>query len=186
MEDMRTVLAILPEGFEELEAVAPVDLLRRAGARVTVAALGETTRITGRNGLVLVADATLATVLATPDTPPFDCIFLPGGPGVKHLRADSRVKTLVAAQASAGRYVAAICAAPTVLLDAGLLTARRFTAHFSVAAELPGLLADERVVADGPILTSRGAGTAVDFGLHLVATLWSPAVRDEIARSICA
>ncbi len=186
MEGMRTVLAILPEGFEELEAVAPIDLLRRAGAQVTVAALGDTTRVTGRNALVLTADTTLAAVLATPPAAPFDCLFLPGGPGVKHLRSDPRVLPLVIAQAAAGRFVAAICAAPTVLLDAGVLVGRRYTAHTSVAAELPDRLADERTVADGPILTSRGAGTAVDFGLLLVASLYSPAVRDEIARSICA
>jgi 4-methyl-5(b-hydroxyethyl)-thiazole monophosphate biosynthesis len=186
MEAMRTVLAILPEGFEELESVAPIDLLRRAGVHVTVASLGEDPRVTGRNALVLHADTSLAAVLADPHATPFDCIFLPGGPGVKHLRADPRVPALVAAQAAAGRYVAAICAAPTVLFDAGVLAHRRFTAHFSVASELPGLVADERVVADGPILTSRGAGTAIDLGLLLVATLCTPAVRDEIARSICA
>ncbi len=186
MEDMRTVLAILPEGFEELEAVAPVDLLRRAGAAVTVAALGESTRIVGRNALVLTADTTLGAVLASSPAPSFDCIFLPGGPGVKHLRADPRVIALVAAQAAAGRYVAAICAAPTVLLDAGILRNRRYTAHTSVAAELPARLAAESSVADGPILTSRGAGTAIDFGLLLVETLFSPPARDEIARSICA
>lgn len=183
---MRTVLAILPDGFEELEAVAPIDLLRRAGAAVTVASLGESLCVTGRNALVLRAETTLAAVLAASPAAEFDCVFLPGGPGVKLLRADPRVRAIVVRQAAAGRYVAAICAAPVVLLDAGLLAGRRFTAHFSVASELPGLLAQERVVADGPLLTSRGAGTAVDFGLLLVGVLFNAAVRDEVARSICA
>jgi protein deglycase len=179
---MPTVLAILAEGFEEIEATAPIDLLRRAGVEVTVAALGEGIHVTGRNGLTMHADTTLAAV----ETREFDCLFLPGGPGVAHLRADPRVRPLVLRQQAAGRWLAAICAAPAVLHDAGLLAGRRYTAHFSVAKELPAILADERVVADGNLLTSRGAGTAIDFGLLLVAKLVSPAKAGEVAQSICA
>jgi 4-methyl-5(b-hydroxyethyl)-thiazole monophosphate biosynthesis len=179
---MPTVLAILPEGFEELEAVAPIDLLRRAGTEVTVAALGETIHVTGRNALTLHADTTLTAAGETL----FDLLFLPGGPGVKHLRADPRVRAAVLRHDRAGRRLAAICAAPTVLHDAGLLEGRRYTAHFSVADELPAILANERVVADGRLLTSRGAGTAIDFGLFLVETLFSPEKSREVARSICA
>jgi len=184
---MPTVLAILAEGFEEIEAVSPVDLLRRAGAEVTLAALGPDLSVTGRCGLSLRADTTLAALEASAPSPRlFDCLFLPGGPGVKHLRADPRILPLVLRHHSAARWLAAICAAPTVLHDAGLLAGRRYTAHFSVAAELPELLAAERVVTDGRILTSRGAGTALDFGLLLVEKLFSPEKSAEIARSICA
>lgn len=179
---MPSVLALLAEGFEEIETVTPIDLLRRAGAEVVVAALTDRLAVTGRSGLTLQAGTTLAAV----EHHPFDAVFLPGGPGVKHLRADPRVRSLVLRQAEAGRWLAAICAAPTVLHDAGLLQGRRFTAHFSVAAELPQLLATERVVVDGHLLTSRGAGTALDFGLALVEKLFSTAKADEIARSICA
>lgn len=179
---MPTVLAILAEGFEEIEALAPVDLLRRAGAEVTTAALGETMHVTGRSGITLHADTTLAAV----EQKLFDCVFLPGGPGVKHLRADPRVRAVVLRHQSPTRWTAAICAAPTVLNDAGLLRGRRYTAHHSVANELTAILPDQRVVADGQILTSRGAGTAIDFGLFLVEKLFSPEKRDEIARSVCA
>jgi protein deglycase len=179
---MPTVLAILAEGFEEIEAVTPIDLLRRAGAEVTVAALAEGIHVTGRSGLTIHADTTLAAV----GEKEFDCVFLPGGPGVKHLRADARVRQRVSQQHAANRWVAAICAAPTVLHDAGLLAGRRYTAHFSVANELPGILGDKRVVIDGKILTSRGAGTALDFGLRLVETLFSADKAAEIARSVCA
>jgi 4-methyl-5(b-hydroxyethyl)-thiazole monophosphate biosynthesis len=182
---MPTVLAILAEGFEEIEATAPIDLLRRAGAEVTVAALGTGMHVTGRSGLTMHADTTLAAVEAA-GSRDFDCVFLPGGPGVKHLRADPRVRALVLRQHAAGRWLAAICAAPAVLHDAGVLVDRRYTAHFSVAAELPAILADERVVADGHVLTSRGAGTALDFGLLLVEKLFSPEKSHEIARSVCA
>ncbi len=158
-----------------------MDILRRAGIEVTTAALGEGIHVTGRSGITVHADSTLAAVL----TRDFDLLFLPGGAGVKHLRADSRVRELVLKQHAAGRLLAAICAAPTVLNDCGLLAGRRYTAHFSVAAELPAILVGEKVVTDGRITTSRGAGTGVDFGLHLVALLDSPEKSIEISKAIC-
>jgi 4-methyl-5(b-hydroxyethyl)-thiazole monophosphate biosynthesis len=179
---MPTVLAILAEGFEEIEAVTPIDVLRRAGVSVTIAALADSIHATGRSGLTMHADTQLAAV-ATRD---FDCIFLPGGPGTKRLRADPRVGELLRRQNAAGRWIAALCAAPTVLNDAGLLQGRRYTAHFSVADELPAILAAERTVADGNLLTSRGAGTALDFGLLLIEKLISPEKAREVAASICA
>jgi transcriptional regulator GlxA family with amidase domain len=102
------------------------------------------------------------------------------------LRADPRVLALVLQHHEAGAWLAAICAAPTVLHDAGLLAGRRYTAHPSVANELTAILAAERTVTDGKILTSRGAGTALDFGLALVAHLTTPATAAEIHRAICA
>jgi protein deglycase len=179
---MPTVLAILAEGFEEIEAAAPIDLLRRAGAEVTVAALGDNIHVTGRTGITVHADKTLGAV----EHLLFDCVFLPGGPGVKQLRADKRVGALVQRHYSAAHWIAAICAAPTVLNDLHLLAGRRYTAHFSVANELSAILTEERVVADGPILTSRGAGTAIDFGLFLIEKLFSRERSAEIGRSICA
>jgi len=179
---MPTVLVILADEFEETEMVAPVDLMRRAGLEVTLAALGEGIHATGRSGLTMHADTTLTAVADRE----FDCVFLPGGAGVRRLRADPRVRACVLRHQAAGRWLAAICAAPAVLHDAGLLSGRRYTAHFSVANELPHILADERVVADGRILTSRGAGTAIDFGLFLVEMLVSADKSREIARSICA
>jgi 4-methyl-5(b-hydroxyethyl)-thiazole monophosphate biosynthesis len=183
---MPTVLAILAEGFEEIETVTPIDVLRRAGAIVTVASLGQDTLVTGRCGLILRADCPLSALDHSADGPLFDCLFLPGGPGVARLRTDDRVVALVRRHASADRWLAAICAAPTVLQDAGVLAPHRYTAHFSVAAELPNIMSTERVVADGRILTSRGAGTALDFGLLLVEKLFDPRKSQEIAKSICA
>ena len=181
---MPTVIVILPEGFEELEAAAPIDVLRRAGVTVTVAALGLNRRVTGRNAMVFEADCLLAD-LPSP-APAADALMLPGGPGVARLRADPRVLALVLQHHEAGAWLAAICAAPTVLHDAGLLAGRRYTAHPSVANELTAILAAERTVTDGKILTSRGAGTALDFGLALVAHLTTPATAADIHRAICA
>lgn len=179
---MPTVLTILPEGFEEIEAVTPIDLLRRAGAQVTVASLTENIHVAGRTGMILHAETSLAAVGRNT----FDLVFLPGGPGVINLRTDPRVGSIVKSQAEAGRWVAAICAAPSVLGAVGLLEGKRYTAHFSVAKELPHILAHERVVVDGRIITSRGAGTALDFGLKLVELLVSPEKSAEVAKAICA
>lgn len=183
---MPTVLAILAEGFEEIEAITPINLLRRAGAEVTTAALAEGIHVTGRSGITLHADTTLAAIDASTPARDFDCIFLPGGPGVSLLRADPRVRAHVLRQHAAGRWLAAICAAPLVLHDAGLLTGQRYTAHFSAANELPAILSEGRVVLDGHVLTSRGAGTSLDFGLRWVELLFSADKAREIARAIAA
>lgn len=178
---MPTALVLLADGFEELEAIAPIDLLRRAGVEVTTASLPDNRHVTGRSNLTTHSDTTLAQVHGQL----FDLLFLPGGAGVKNLRADPRVRDCVLAHHAAERWLAAICAAPTVLNDCGLLQGRRYTAHFSVANELPAILAEERVVTDGKITTSRGAGTAVEFGLHLVTLLVSADKAREISKAIC-
>ena len=181
MSPPRFALIVLPQGFEEVEAVTPIDLLRRAGVSVTIASLDERLEVTGRNNIALLADAPLEVSFARN----YDIVILPGGPGVKHLRADPRIIDLVRNHAARGSWVAAICAAPIVLHDAGLLKDRRYTAHHSVAGELCAIIEAERVVVDTPIITSRGAGTALDFGLELVARLVSPEAAKEVRASIC-
>lgn len=178
----KRVLCLLADGVEELELVAPVDVLRRAGAGVVLAAVGRHRDVTGRNGLALKADALLDEI----ETGDFDLLLIPGGAAVAGLRADGRPAVLARQFVEAGRTVAAICAGPLVLEDAGLLEGRRFTAHFSVANELPGAQSGERVIEDGPIITSRGAGTALEFGLALVDRLFGESKEEEIARAIMA
>lgn len=178
---MPTVLVILADGFEEIEAFAPVDLLRRGGIEVVVATLNENRHVTGRSAIVAHGDLALSAIQERL----FDLVFLPGGAGVKNLRADPRVAVIVRRHHDAGRWLAAICAAPTVLQDAGLLAGKRYTAHFSVADELPAILTQERIVTDGKITTSRGAGTAVEFGLHLVSLLTTANAAGEISKAIC-
>lgn len=179
----KRVLCLLAPGFEEIEALTPVDLLRRAGAEVVLASVTGEKLIEGRCNITVQTDTALEDVLDDE----FDLLFIPGGPGVKLLRADGRPAKLARMYAEkAEKQVAAICAAPTVLADASLLTNRKHTAHFSVYDELPNALAGERVVEDGNIVTSRGAGTALDFGLALVRRLFGDAKAEEIARSIMA
>lgn len=168
------------DGFEETEAVTPVNLLRRGGIEVVMASLHGGV-VQGKCGIRLVPDADFADL----DPAAFDLLYLPGGPGVMDLMRDGRAASLAGVFHAAGKPVAAICAAPLILRDAGLLENRRFTAHFSVHGDLPGVV-DERVVEDGLVLTSRGPGTAVDFGLALVRRLAGEAMAREVADGIMA
>lgn len=176
------VLCLLVEGFEEIETLTPVDLLRRAGVEVVMAALAEGIHVTGRSGVTLHADASLSTL----DPGAFDLLLLPGGPGVQAMREDGRPAQLARAFHDAGKTVAAICAAPLVLHDAGLLTGRAYTAHDSTYTTLSQARAEARVVCDGQLITSRGAGTALDFGLALVEHLCGLAEREKVASAVMA
>ncbi|MEN3940587.1 DJ-1 family glyoxalase III [Prosthecobacter sp. SYSU 5D2] len=178
----KCVLCLLTDGFEEIETVTPVDLLRRAGAEVVLAALGGRLLVAGRCGITLQADAFLDDL----DTSAFDMLFIPGGPAVKALRQDDRPAVLAQSFYEAGKFVAAICAGPLILHDAGLLAGRRHTAHDSTYDELPFAEPEEEVVMDGRLITSRGAGTALPFGLALAALLCGKEEADKVALAIMA
>lgn len=178
---MKTALVILARGFEEIEAISPIDLLRRAQVDVTIAVLDENRSVDGRNGIHVSGDMLLETALETD----YDLIVLPGGPGHQLLRKDGRLIERLRVHHAEDRLIGAICAAPTILLEAGLLKGRRYTAHYAVADELPQISEHEAVVEDGNIITSRGAGTAVEFGLALVGRLCSPELACKIAGEIC-
>ncbi|MEO0796444.1 MAG: DJ-1 family glyoxalase III [Verrucomicrobiota bacterium] len=178
----QSALVILHPGFEEMEAVAPIDILRRGEISVTVASLSTERLVTGKNSVSIQTDALLDEVLDNA----FDMLVLPGGPGVNQgLRQDPRVQSMVQQQLAAGRKVAAICAAPLVLLDAGVLTGKAYTAHFTTENELPGRDTTAAVVVDGQITTSQGAGTATAFSLQVLAELTETSTAAKIAESIC-
>jgi protein deglycase len=178
---MTTALVILAESFEEIEAVAVIDILRRADVECTVAAQHDAKFVTGKMGIQIVADELLSEI----GDKCFDLLVLPGGPGVRHLRKDDVVLKLARKQAASSGWLAAICAAPTVLHDADVLNGRRYTAHPSVASELTAI-ANQAVVCDGNIITSRGAGTAVAFALELVGQVCGKEKAEEIRQAICA
>jgi len=166
------VLVPLAPGFEEIEAVTVIDVLRRAGVEVRVAGLVERT-VTGAHGITLTADCLLDEV----DARELAMLVLPGGmPGTRHLADDERVLALVRTLEASGRRVGAICAAPLVLERAGVLAGREVTSYPSVRAELTSarVLAAPAVVASGPLITSQGVGTALEFALALVADLAGP------------
>ena len=162
------VLIPLADGVEELEAVTVIDVLRRGGIDVTSAALGDALPVKGSRGVTLLADA----VWAALDLAGFDAIVLPGGgKGTENLLADTRVTEAVQTFDQAGKYVAALCAAPTVLAAAGILKGRKATCYPSCAAELGPAYGNAPVIADGNVITSQGPGTAMLFALVLVQHL---------------
>lgn len=176
---MPSVLVPLAHGFEDLEAVTIVDLLRRAGIDVVTAGL-QPGLVLGSRGIRVQPDATLDEAM----THDYDLIALPGGlPGADHLRDDARVQALLKKMAAAGKYTAAICAAPMALARAGLLAGKRATGYPGVLDSLD--LADTRmstdaVVVDGRVVTSRGPGTAMDFALALIELLVDKDKRDQV------
>lgn len=178
----KNALVILGDNFEEIEALTPVDILRRAEVDVTLASRTGSLEVTGRSGIKVLAECLLGDAKAAG---PFDLVVLPGGPGTGVLRADSRVIEIVREQATAGRWIGAICAAPVVLKDAGILKGKRITGHFSILEELPNILEKEEVVIDGNLITSRGAGTSVQFALALVEKLCGYEKALKIAHAIC-
>jgi len=183
---MKRVIVPLAPGFEELEAITIIDLLRRADIEVISVGLDDQPGrpVTASRGSVHIPDQPLATALAGE----YDMVVLPGGlPGADHLRDDPRIAALLQRVDAEGGYTAAICAAPKALAAAGLLNGRRATAYPGVlqALELPNTeLSDAPVVRDGRVITSKGPGTAMDFTLELVQLLRGDAVRDEVLEGL--
>ena len=174
---MPKVVVPLADGFEEIEAMAIIDVLRRAGIDVTVAGLHGGLIESARR--VKVAPDTTIDTIAVDD---FDMIVLPGGqPGSDNLNASERVRTLIRDFNGKGKLTAAICAAPYVLAAAGVLEGKKATSFPSYSGKLAGAIYQEKtVVEDGKIMTSRGPGTAICFALVIVERL----VGKEKAKSV--
>jgi len=178
----RKVLVPVADGCEEIEAVTIVDVLRRAGAQVTVASVDDL-RVTASRGVKLVADRLVKECLDES----FDLVVLPGGmPGAEHLRDSPELAELLKGQKEQRKLYGAICAAPAVVLEHhGLLEGLRATGHPSFAERLDRSQdADSRVVVDGGCATSQGPGTAMEFALKLVELLYDKAKADDIARAM--
>lgn len=176
---MKRVLIPLAAGFEDLEAVTLVDLLRRAGLDVLTAGLAPGL-VQGARGLRVQPDVLLDDVLDQD----FHLVALPGGmPGAENLRRDARILAMLKRVAAAGQFTAAICAAPIALAEAGLLDGKRATSYpgFVDKMTIPGCAySTDAVVVDGTVVTSRGPGTAMDFALALIGLLCGPAVRGQV------
>lgn len=180
----RTAVVVLADGFEEIEAVTPVDILRRAGIQVTVAGVGKT-EVTGSNGLRILADTRVEQVQELPDV-----LVLPGGAqGAANLRDSAEVSGLIHRMAEARKLIAAICAAPAVVLaKTGVLDGRKATCYPGYEKTLPGKIyfSDHRVVSDDGVITSRGPGTALEFSLQIVRELVGKEVADVILQKTLA
>lgn len=159
------ILMPLAKGFEELEAIAVIDILRRAGLPITTAALTAEKLVPGTHDILIQADA----VLDELDLKEFGAVVLPGGGlGTENLIKDPRITEIVQRFNAEEKFVCAICAAPTVLAAAGILTGLKGTCYPTCAEALGESYANAPVIADGNIITSQGPGTAILFGLVLV------------------
>ena len=174
-----SVIVLLAPGFEELETVTIVDVLRRAGITVLLVGIAPSP-IEGGHGIKVMTD------LSIDDVKTYDALILPGGnPGYINLERDQRVLKLIRAAYDAGKYVGAICAAPHVLGKAGIMEGATATCYPGI--EIAGAKrVDEPVVRHGTIITSQGPGTAIDFALDLVEVLTNTDNAREVRKALLA
>ncbi len=176
----KNVLVPVADGTEDLEAVAIIDVLRRADATVTVASVTGSRQLTFSRGLVVTADALLENCM----THEYDLVVLPGGiPGAENLRDSANLIKLLKRQRETNQLYGAICASPAVILEHhGLLEGRQATCHPAFVEQLTNKESvASRVVVDENCITSQGAGTAVEFSLALVEQLFGKEKRDDVA-----
>ncbi len=176
----KNALIVLTKGFEEIEAVTTIDLLRRAQIKVTIATPDDERLVFGRSNIAIQAETDLSTALEAN----YDALILPGGPGVKTLINNSELIEALQRHNESNALIAAICAAPTILYEAGLLQDRQYTAHHSTHAMIPDIIQEEAVVHDGNIITSPGAGTTLDFAFAIIANLIDAETADTIREDI--
>lgn len=180
----QSVLIVLADGFEEIEAITPIDVLRRAGLEVVVAGVGGR-MVKGSHGITVEADTTIEEVDELPDA-----IVLPGGmPGAENLSKSTSLRNLLERMEADGRQIAAICAAPAVALaPTGILDGRRATCYPGFERRFSDAITfvAERVIADGNIITSRGPGTALEFALALAEALAGPERAQELRERMLA
>lgn len=179
---MKKVSVLLANGFEEIEALTVVDLLRRARIYVDTVSIADEYMVRGSHGIAVQTEDLFEEV----NFAEFDMIVLPGGlPGTTNLGSHSGVRRVVKDFAESGKYVAAICAAPTVLSDLGLLKGKRVTCYPDMEKKIQGaVLTGAPAIVDGNIVTGQGAGAAVDFALELIAVLDGAEKAAEIAEAI--
>jgi len=188
----KNAIVLLAEGFEEVEAVTPIDYLRRAGITVTVAAVGGAATggnlpVKGARGITVNADVLLRDIIKQGEIAAFDVVVIPGGmPGATNIAASKEAGALITEMASAGKLICAICAAPAVVLaPLGLLSGKKFTCYPGMEQKVQGgKWTDERVAIDGNIITSRSAGTAGEFAVAIIARLLSQAEGEKIAQAV--
>lgn len=175
------VIILLAKGFEEVEALAPCDVLRRAGAKVSLLSVTDDLTVESSHGVKIVADGLMKDGVGN-----YDMIVLPGGmPGTKNLLASEAVCAEVQRASKNGKAIGAICAAPMILGRLDLLQGKQATCFPGFEEDLIGAThLDLPSVIDGNIITGRGAGTAIQFGLSLITVLFSAEKSLEIARQI--
>ena len=177
------VLFMFHDGMEDIEALAPLDLLRRAECEVLTVSVSTERQVITRSDVPVWADECLRHPINIDD---FDALVIPGGPGIQPLRTHGYLSNIIDAMYQEHKWIAAICAAPLLLNDQGLLDGREYTSHPSTEDELKDRKIDAKVVVDGCVITSQGAGTSVEFGLKLVEILVSREKALELAQAMCS
>jgi len=185
----KTAIVLLAEGFEEVEAVTPIDYLRRAGIAVTTAAIGEGLAVKGARGIEVNAEAGLRDLVKRKKAEGglWDAVIVPGGiPGAPNIAACNDAGALIAEMATAGKLVCAICASPAVVLaPLGILASKKFTCYTGMEERVSdGKWVGEPVVVDGNIITSRGAGTSGLFSVAIIGQLLGEAEGKKIAKAV--
>lgn len=175
---MVKVAIFLANGFEEAEALVPADLLRRAGAEVLMVSVDGEETVTGAHGICVHADCPIEAL----DRTSLGCVMLPGGmPGTEKLYESFKVRTMIQYAAENGLYVAAICAAPSILGKMGLLDGRRYACYPGFEKEIPdGIRTGKKVEQDDTFVTAEGMGVAFEFGFRLVELLFGSAKAAEL------
>ena len=179
------IYMFLADGFEEVEALCPLDILRRAGLEVTTVGVGGKDSIVGAHGIVVQAD--IPDIMYRDSAP--DMIILPGGmPGSTNLDESKTVDAALRVAAKRGAYMCAICAAPMVLGKRGYLNGKRAVCYPGFEKHLEGATVPEgeTVVIDGNIITAKGMGVAFDFGLQLVRVLKDDETAENVKKSVFA
>ena len=179
---MKKLAILFADGCEEIEGLTVVDLARRAGIGIDGISIREERKINGSHGICFRADYCMSQV----HWEDYDGLILPGGlPGTTNLGADERVIRLVRDFAAAGKLVAAICAAPSVLAKAGILSGKRATSNPGFADKMGDCdYLTDKVVRDGNIITSRAMGTAFAFGLAIVAYVRGQEIARELGEDV--
>ena len=185
----KKALVLLAEGFEEVEAVTPIDYLRRSGVEVTTASITEDVCVKGSHDIPVTADTSICELRKNGKLAPdlWDAVVLPGGKqGAKNLAASKDTGAFLREMAEKGKWVCAICASPAVVLaPLGLLAGKGFTCYPGLEKEVAGARwSGEKVVIDGRIITSRGAGTSGHFAAAIIGQLVSPEKAKEISDSV--
>ncbi|MDR1255593.1 MAG: DJ-1/PfpI family protein [Puniceicoccales bacterium] len=172
-------LIIITDKFEEMEFVCPFDVLLRGGVSVTTAGRSGSS-VVGFRGLRLQTDVKFSDIAAET----YDCVVLVGGPGCYTLRGDEPLKNFLVRHSEAEKLLCAICAAPLILHDAGLLQGKKHTAHPCTHDELTAAIATESVVADGNLITGAGPGVAAKFAFKILEHLTDKSTADSTAKSM--
>ena len=200
----KKAIILLAEGFEEVEAITPIDYLRRAGVEVTMAAIGKNSIVKSARGIQVIADTCLVkpgeegkipasageiflSGATSADFPGWDAVIVPGGlPGSDNLAASMEAREFLLKMDKAGKLICAICAAPArVLAPLGLLNGKKFTCYPGEEGKVSGAdWKEDRVVMDGNIITSRGAGTAGEFACAIIDALLGAGEGKKIADKV--